>query len=193
MARSERRRRRKNQTPGDALHALHRAQARGRRARLETGPLRAADQRLRSRAEGGARRQAGRGDVALRPQHPRGRRTAARPGPAAQKTRVFRPAVVRRWRMCSKVSRAPIREDRSIGTAPGCCYSRCIGLIRVRGGTMKVYMRNFWKETQGQDLVEYALAAGMVAVAAVAAMPQLSATVNTVFSKIASIIDNTVK
>ena len=58
---------------------------------------------------------------------------------------------------------------------------------------MKVYLRNFWKETQGQDLVEYALAAGMVAVAAVAAMPQLSATVNTVFSKIASIIDNTVK
>jgi pilus assembly protein Flp/PilA len=58
---------------------------------------------------------------------------------------------------------------------------------------MKVYMRSFWQDTQGQDLVEYALAAGMVAVAAVAAMPQLSATVNTVFSKIASIIDNTVK
>jgi pilus assembly protein Flp/PilA len=58
---------------------------------------------------------------------------------------------------------------------------------------MKVYLRNFWKDTQGQDLVEYALAAGMVAVAAVAAMPQLSSTVNTVFSKIASIIDNTVK
>jgi pilus assembly protein Flp/PilA len=58
---------------------------------------------------------------------------------------------------------------------------------------MQVYMRNFWKDTQGQDLVEYALAAGMVAVAAVAAMPQLSATVNTVFSKIASIIDNTVR
>jgi pilus assembly protein Flp/PilA len=58
---------------------------------------------------------------------------------------------------------------------------------------MRVYMRSFWQDTQGQDLVEYALAAGMVAVAAVAAMPQLSATVNTVFSKIASIIDNTVK
>jgi pilus assembly protein Flp/PilA len=58
---------------------------------------------------------------------------------------------------------------------------------------MKVYLRSFWKDTQGQDLVEYALAAGMVAVAAVAAMPQLSSTVNTVFSKIASIIDNTVK
>jgi len=58
---------------------------------------------------------------------------------------------------------------------------------------MKAYLQSFWKDTQGQDLVEYALAAGMVAVAAVAAMPQLSGTVNTVFSKIASIINNTVK
>jgi pilus assembly protein Flp/PilA len=45
-----------------------------------------------------------------------------------------------------------------------------------------------WKDTAGQDLVEYALAAGMVAVAAVAAMPTLSATISTVFSKIGSII-----
>ena len=45
-----------------------------------------------------------------------------------------------------------------------------------------------WKDTGGQDLVEYALAAGLVAVAAVAAMPTLSGTVSTVFSKISSII-----
>ena len=45
-----------------------------------------------------------------------------------------------------------------------------------------------WKDCHGQDLVEYALAAGMVAVAAVAAMPSLSATVNNVFTKIGSII-----
>jgi len=45
-----------------------------------------------------------------------------------------------------------------------------------------------WKDKKGQDLVEYALAAGMVAVAAVAAMPALSTTVSTVFSKIGSII-----
>ena len=50
-----------------------------------------------------------------------------------------------------------------------------------------------WKDTSGQDLVEYALAAGLVAVAAVACMPGLSGTVNTVFSKIGSIINNTVK
>ncbi|HLK66607.1 MAG TPA: Flp family type IVb pilin [Bryobacteraceae bacterium] len=53
---------------------------------------------------------------------------------------------------------------------------------------MKLYLKNFWKDTQGQDLVEYALAAGMVAVAAVAAMPQLSTVVNNVFNKIAGII-----
>ena len=45
-----------------------------------------------------------------------------------------------------------------------------------------------WKDTSGQDLVEYALAAGLVAVAAVACMPALSTTVSTVFTKIASII-----
>jgi len=45
-----------------------------------------------------------------------------------------------------------------------------------------------WKDCKGQDLVEYALAAGMVAVAAVAAMPALSTTVNNVFTKIGSII-----
>ena len=33
---------------------------------------------------------------------------------------------------------------------------------------MKAYWKSFWQETQGQDLVEYALPAGLVAVAAVA-------------------------
>lgn len=50
-----------------------------------------------------------------------------------------------------------------------------------------------WKDTSGQDLVEYALAAGLVAVAAVACMPGLSGTVNAVFTKIGSIINNTVQ
>ena len=57
---------------------------------------------------------------------------------------------------------------------------------------MKHFWSTFWRDTQGQDLVEYALAAGLVAVAAVAAMPALSSTVNTVFNKIASIVNNTV-
>ncbi len=53
----------------------------------------------------------------------------------------------------------------------------------------RVWRLKIWKDCQGQDLVEYALAAGMVAVAAVAAMPALSTTVSTVFSKIGSIIN----
>jgi pilus assembly protein Flp/PilA len=50
-----------------------------------------------------------------------------------------------------------------------------------------------WKDTRGQDLVEYALAAGLVAVAAVACMPGLSGTVNNVFTKIGSIVNSSVQ
>ena len=57
---------------------------------------------------------------------------------------------------------------------------------------MKLCIRKFWKDTSGQDLVEYALAAGMVAVAAVAAMPSLTTVVSNVFTRIGSIIANTV-
>ena len=60
--------------------------------------------------------------------------------------------------------------------------------VRVKSEAIR-----FWTETDGQDLVEYALAAGMVAVAAVAAMPTLQTTVSTVFTKISTIIENTVK
>lgn len=49
-----------------------------------------------------------------------------------------------------------------------------------------------WKDTQGQDTVEYALIAGLVAVIAVAAMPALSTVVSNVYSKIGSIIESSV-
>jgi pilus assembly protein Flp/PilA len=52
----------------------------------------------------------------------------------------------------------------------------------------RILRLKIWRDCKGQDLVEYALAAGMVAVAAVAAMPALSGTVNNVFTKIGSII-----
>jgi pilus assembly protein Flp/PilA len=57
---------------------------------------------------------------------------------------------------------------------------------------MKRWLQSFWRDTRGQDLVEYALAAGMVAMAAVAAMPTLSGVVSTVFTKIGLIIESTV-
>jgi pilus assembly protein Flp/PilA len=56
----------------------------------------------------------------------------------------------------------------------------------------KLLLLQVWKDTSGQDLVEYALAAGMVAVAAVACMPSLSGTVNDVFTKIGGIVNNNV-
>ena len=57
---------------------------------------------------------------------------------------------------------------------------------------MTLLWKRIWHDTQGQDLVEYALAAGLVAVAAVAAMPALSSVVSNVFTKIGSIIASSV-
>lgn len=42
------------------------------------------------------------------------------------------------------------------------------------------------KNTKGQDLIEYALMAGFVAVAAGAIMPDVSTSISTIFSKITS-------
>ena len=52
----------------------------------------------------------------------------------------------------------------------------------------RLFIHRFWNDSDGQDLVEYALMVGMVAVAAVASMPPLAATMSSVFSKIGSII-----
>ncbi|HLX45539.1 MAG TPA: hypothetical protein VKR43_18970 [Bryobacteraceae bacterium] len=46
------------------------------------------------------------------------------------------------------------------------------------------------KDTRGQDLIEYALMAGFVAVAAGAIMPGVATSISTIFSKIASVMSN---
>lgn len=51
----------------------------------------------------------------------------------------------------------------------------------------------FWKvalckDTRGQDLVEYALLAGFVAVAAGALLPGISTSVSKIFSRMASVL-----
>ena len=61
---------------------------------------------------------------------------------------------------------------------------------RERKNTNRV--KNFFrslavlKDTKGQDLIEYALMAGFVAVAAVAIMPTVSENISQIFSKVAS-------
>ena len=51
-----------------------------------------------------------------------------------------------------------------------------------------VYNLRIWKDTRGQDLIEYALMAGFVAVAAGAIMPSVASSISTVFSSIASVM-----
>lgn len=55
---------------------------------------------------------------------------------------------------------------------------------------MQRFWTRIWNNTQGQDLLEYALAAGLVAIVAVAAMPTLSTVVGTLFTKIGSILNS---
>ena len=52
----------------------------------------------------------------------------------------------------------------------------------------KIVLRGLVRDTRGQDLIEYALMAGFVAVAAGALMPGVSTSISTVFSKVASVM-----
>ncbi|MGA3189618.1 MAG: Flp family type IVb pilin [Bryobacteraceae bacterium] len=45
-----------------------------------------------------------------------------------------------------------------------------------------------WRDSRGQDLIEYALMAGFVAVAAGAIMPNVAQSISTIFSQISSVM-----
>lgn len=45
-----------------------------------------------------------------------------------------------------------------------------------------------WKDRRGQDLIEYALMAGFVAVAAGAIMPGVATSISTIFSQIGNVM-----
>lgn len=51
------------------------------------------------------------------------------------------------------------------------------------------FVIRIWKDKRGQDLIEYALMAGFVAVAAGATLPTVSASLNTIFSKVSSLVE----
>jgi Flp pilus assembly pilin Flp len=53
---------------------------------------------------------------------------------------------------------------------------------------LKTVFVDFYRDTQGQDMIEYSLMAGLVCVGAVAIVPNLSTIVNPVFSKIGSMV-----
>jgi len=58
---------------------------------------------------------------------------------------------------------------------------------RIKNFVLKLQV---WKDTRGQDLIEYALMAGFVAVAAGAIMPGVSSSISQIFSKVSSVMTN---
>jgi pilus assembly protein Flp/PilA len=49
-----------------------------------------------------------------------------------------------------------------------------------------IWRLQIWRDDHGQDLIEYALMAGFVAVAAGAIMPTVSSSISKIFSKVSS-------
>jgi pilus assembly protein Flp/PilA len=58
-------------------------------------------------------------------------------------------------------------------------------MTRIKNLVLKLQV---WKDTRGQDLIEYALMAGFVAVAAGAIMPGVSSSISVIFSKVSSVM-----
>jgi pilus assembly protein Flp/PilA len=54
----------------------------------------------------------------------------------------------------------------------------------MKNVTNLVWKLRIWKDTRGQDLIEYALMAGFVALAVAAVMPSITTQISTIFSKI---------
>jgi pilus assembly protein Flp/PilA len=51
-----------------------------------------------------------------------------------------------------------------------------------------IWKLRIWTDTHGQDLIEYALMAGFVAIAAGAIMPGVSSSISKIFSKVSSVM-----
>ena len=65
------------------------------------------------------------------------------------------------------------------------------GESNMKDSLLKVYVwAKIWKDDNGQDLIEYALVAALIAFAAVATMNTLAESINSAFSKIGSKLDS---
>ena len=61
--------------------------------------------------------------------------------------------------------------------------------MKTRKKILDLLLRmKIWKDTNGQDLIEYALMAGFVAVAAGSIMPNVATSISTIFSKVGSVM-----
>jgi Flp pilus assembly pilin Flp len=57
-----------------------------------------------------------------------------------------------------------------------------------RTGVCRALWIRLRRDVHAQDLIEYALMAGFIAVASAAVMPQIASSISTVFSKISSVM-----
>ena len=53
---------------------------------------------------------------------------------------------------------------------------------------LSTVLARIWRDRRGQDLIEYALMAGFVAVAAGTIMPGVASSISTIFSQISSVL-----
>jgi Flp pilus assembly pilin Flp len=53
-----------------------------------------------------------------------------------------------------------------------------------------IHKMRIWSDAKGQDLIEYALMAGFVAVAAGAIMPGVAVSLSQIFSQVASVLSS---
>ena len=53
-----------------------------------------------------------------------------------------------------------------------------------------LWMLKIWMDNRGQDLIEYALMAGFVAVASGAIMPGVASSISVIFSRVASVMSS---
>ncbi len=60
--------------------------------------------------------------------------------------------------------------------------------LPIRSIRTALWSAALWKDTRGQDLVEYALLAGFVAVAAGALLPGISTSISKIFSRMGSVL-----
>ena len=60
--------------------------------------------------------------------------------------------------------------------------------MKEKFNALFIQLRRLIKDSEGQDLVEYALLAGFVAVAAGALLPGISDSISVIFSKMASVL-----
>ena len=53
---------------------------------------------------------------------------------------------------------------------------------------IQMFLANLIRDRKGQDMVEYALLAGFIAVAAGALLPNISTSISTIFSRMGSVV-----